>query len=261
MRKYIQYSISGFKIFDISHFTHIYGNGVYCTMAEISNTHKGRQEKGTYVTNTNLHGLNRGIIDLFSSSLVEILLQQIMHNGQKQMMLFANNVGTIIDQGRNCNIVMLLISEGEADEQILQAMALLLLKRERCELMEILTKLLTRKIIDNEPVLFFSEDKWQAVLLLTRGYINFETQTNGTIQIIVPTDNHTPAILVRNLPYTFNDELYYFFYKNEFAGAIFQKHKQLRMKKAFRSDFEMYSGGVFRNFIKKILNNNPKIQL
>ena len=209
MRIFVQYSVSGFKIFDTSRFSHHVNGGCYCTMKEISDTNKGGKN-GTHIINTNLHGIDQSIVQLFSSPLVEMLLQSITFDGQEQTMLYVNNAGTSVNQNRDCNIVVLLISEQESEKNLLEAMTLLLLSDNRNPLLSLLGSLIDKRIIGEELVLYYNKDKWQAVInsVIENASRSYQAEKESLGQVLLPTQGIETHRLLQVHSDTFNRKPY-----------------------------------------------------
>lgn len=255
MRIFVQYSVSGFKIFDTSRFTHPIDGGRYCTMKEISETNKGGIA-GTHIINSDLHGLSHGVVQLFTSPLVDMLLQTTIFEEQEQIMLFINHVGISVNQKRDCNIVVLLVSEHGNEKALLSKMALLLLSEKRNSLLTFLSELLDKRLFGEEFVLFYNEDGWQSVIT----FVNENaascdvTDGSGFSQLLLPAQGKDAREIFQKLSCVFNKKPYHILHgiKTPFE-KLPQKTLATTLSNAETSDHYGRLSKLLKTIIKDII--------
>lgn len=156
MRVFCQMSVSGFKIFDLNQFNVSVEGGKYVTMADIAETQHGKGNVHTHITGSNYHDLPYDVIKLFSMPMIEMLFQRISISGQERLMFYCNRVGITYDnQNRECETSYLFVQTCDEDADIIKKLALAMVYKGDCHVVEFLQNMVRKDTVNEEYVLFY----------------------------------------------------------------------------------------------------------
>lgn len=192
MKFFIQMSIGGFKIFDVSEFQHKGADLSYALMEEIKSTHDGINNCHTHIIRNDSHGLRLESMRLFSSNAINLLLQDEWYDGQECRMLYLANSGFTRDEiNRICDVSFCLIGQDIAEGQLLNKLASILITTNCDDIKGQISELLHTKVLDNQLVLAFETSKWQSLQeeivqheLSNSQTTDYITQKNGQLVVL-----------------------------------------------------------------------------
>jgi uncharacterized coiled-coil protein SlyX len=153
---FCQYTVGGFKIFNISKFPHKYKDGVYVKPSEIREGEDSVTDSVTVVRG-NLCGLTEEAVLWFSQPGIKIIYK---NNRPHNEILYVKRVGTDTDSiGRNCESSFAFIAEGESDCQTLRKLACLFIG-DSATWKKKISGLIGIRAVNSEAVLFFKQKEW-----------------------------------------------------------------------------------------------------
>lgn len=151
---YVQYSISGFKIFHLNSFPHIKDGDTYINVSEIAQR-MGEKKQDTIVTPTNMCGMSQKVAPLFSTYGVNLIMHHETIEGRRYTYLYVN------DSSRQMSYAFR--TDMSQEVFLLVKMAALWLGEEKSELARRLASLVCKDTIENDFVLMFKNDEWEAL--------------------------------------------------------------------------------------------------
>lgn len=182
MKFFIQMSIGGFKIFDVSEFQHKGADFSYALIEEIKSTHDGIKNYHTHIVRNDSHGLRLESMRLFSLGTINLLLQDEWYDGQECRMLYLANCGFTKDEiNRICDVSFCLIGQNVAEWQLINKLASILITTNCDDAKSQISELLHTKVLDNHLVLAFETSKWKS---LQDKIVQHELNNNQTTEYL-----------------------------------------------------------------------------
>lgn len=156
IRVYCQYSISGFKVFQLNKLPHSSENVRYVKMTEVNSAVHG-EKQDFVITGTCGCNLDLRILRLFSMNGVSLLY---LHNVGK-----TNNETALYINEPVSKMSYAFVSDDSKDDDVLFKLASLWLGNKKNELVNRLQVVANMTVIDEEPVFTFHEDTWRELVL------------------------------------------------------------------------------------------------
>lgn len=154
MRIYSQYTIGGFKIFNLTAFPHTEGNTKYVLMKEIGEA-KESDNQEFFVTRNCSCNLDRRIMHFFSNNQVSALLLHGCGENKNEASLFLN------DSTKNFSFA--LVSNETSDVQMFVRMASCWLNGGKEEMRDSLQNMVRKFVVGEELAFGFDEEKWNSI--------------------------------------------------------------------------------------------------
>lgn len=154
IRVYCQYSVSGFKVFQLNCLPHVTENVRYVKMIEVNNAVHG-EEQDFVITGTCGCNLDIRIMRLFSMNGVSLLY---LHNVGKN-----SNENALYVNEPSIKMSYAFVSDDAKDKTLLFKLASLWLSKKN-KLANRLQKISGMIVVDDEPVFAFHENVWQDLL-------------------------------------------------------------------------------------------------
>lgn len=154
MRIYSQYTIGGFKIFNLTAFPHTDGNTKYVLMKEIGEA-KESDNQEIFVTRNCSCGLDRRIMHFFSNNQVSALILHGCGENKGETSLFLND--------SNKNFSFALVSNETSDVEIFVRMASYWLNGGKEEMRDSLQDIVRKFVVGEELAFGFDEEKWNSI--------------------------------------------------------------------------------------------------
>lgn len=154
MRIYSQYTVGGFKIFNLTSFPHIEGKMKYVLMKEIGEA-KESEHQDIFVTRNCSCDLDRRIMYFFSNNLVSAL---ILHGcGENK------NETTLFLKDSNKKFSFALVSKESSDIQLFVRMASCWLNGEKENMVDSLQNMVRKFVVGKEMAFGFDEEQWNSI--------------------------------------------------------------------------------------------------
>lgn len=155
IRVYCQYSISGFKVFQLNKLPHSSENVRYVKMTEVNSAVHG-EKQDFVITGTCSCNLDLRILRLFSMNGVSLLF---LHNVGKQ-----NDETALYINEPSSKMSYAFVSDDARDKVALLKMASLWLGNKKSEFINRLQKVANMTVQNDEPVFTYHEDSWQELM-------------------------------------------------------------------------------------------------
>lgn len=155
IRIYCQYSIGGFKIFNLNVFPHTMHEGKYVFISEIQKGLDG-EKQDIFLTRNNNCGLDRRILSLFSMRSVSMMLLHNIGSEANETVLFLDDLQT--------QTVYAFCSKEKADISVLQQIAATWNSEKKNELVRRLQMLVGLSVVNDKQTLAFYESKWNELV-------------------------------------------------------------------------------------------------
>lgn len=154
MRIYSQYTIGGFKIFNLTAFPHTDGNTKYVLMKEIGKAKESDQQE-IFVTRNCSCNLDRRIMHFFSNNQVSALILHGCGENKDETSFFLND--------SNKNFSLALVSNETSDVEMFVRMASYWLNGGKEEMRDSLQNLVRKFVVGEELAFGFDEEKWNSI--------------------------------------------------------------------------------------------------
>lgn len=155
VRIYCQYSVSGFKIFQLNALPHAKESVKFVKMMEVTNAIHGA-EQDFVITGTNDCNLDRRIMRLFSMNGISLLYLRNIGEKGNEYALYLNDPAKTIS--------FAFVANEDKDQEVLFKIATKWLSSEQKELLNLLQKIAGMMVVDGETVFAYHEDVWQQLL-------------------------------------------------------------------------------------------------
>lgn len=155
IRIYCQYSVSGYKIFQLNSLPHSIDNVSFVKMKEVNNAIHG-EDQNFVITGTNDCNLDLRIVRLFSMNSVSLLYLRNIGINNSENALYLSDPSS--------KISFAFIAKEEIDKINLFAIASFWLSTRQNELLNLLQKLANMMVVGEETVFAFHKDIWQLLL-------------------------------------------------------------------------------------------------
>lgn len=152
IRIYCQYSVAGFKIFNLTSFPHEMEGGRFVRMNEISEGLDGKKQN-IFVTRNCDCGLDHRIMSLFSTRSVSMLMLKGCGEKRNETILFVDDLNT--------QTAYAFSATDPSEIDLLIRMAAVWNSDKKEELVRRLQNLVGKPIIEQEPTFAFYEEKWK----------------------------------------------------------------------------------------------------
>lgn len=154
MRIYSQYTIGGFKIFNLTSFPHIEGKTKYVLMKEIGEA-KESEHQDIFVTRNCSCDLDRRIMPFFSNNQVSALILHGCGENKDETTLFLKD--------SNKNFSFALVSKESSDIQLFVRMASCRLNGEKENMVDSLQNMVRKFVVGKEMAFGFDEEQWNSI--------------------------------------------------------------------------------------------------
>lgn len=154
MRIYSQYTIGGFKIFNLTSFPHIEGKTKYVLMKEIGEA-KESEHQDIFVTRNCSCDLDRRIMPFFSNNQVSALILHGCGENKDETTLFLKD--------SNKNFSFALVSKESSDIQLFVRMASCWLNGEKENMVDSLQNMVRKFVVGKEMAFGFDEEQWNSI--------------------------------------------------------------------------------------------------
>ncbi len=154
MRIYSQYTIGGFKIFNLTSFPHIKGKTKYVLMKEIGEA-KESDQQDFFVTRNCSCDLDQRIMHFFSNNQVSALILHGCGENKDETSLFLND--------SNKNFSFALVSNESSDVQLFVRMASCWLSGGKENMVDSLQNMVRKFVVGEELAFGFDEEKWNSI--------------------------------------------------------------------------------------------------
>lgn len=155
IRIYCQYSVSGFKVFQLNKLPHSSENVRYVKMAEVNSAVHG-EEQDFVITGTCSCNLDLRILSLFSMNGVASLYLHNVGKNNNETALFINEPSSKMSYA--------FVSDDTKDDIALLKLASLWLGVKKKEIVNRLQEVANMTVIDDEPVFTYHEDVWNDLI-------------------------------------------------------------------------------------------------
>lgn len=153
IRIYCQYTVGGFKIFNLNSFPHTIEGQKYVTMLEIKEA-KEAERQDLFVTRHNNCQLDLSIMYYFSSYQVSCMILHGCGEKHDETTLFLRNKD---------NISYAFVSKELEDIRLMTRIAQLWTLGDKKQLTDLLANMVSEKVVDDKMVLSFDETIWQQI--------------------------------------------------------------------------------------------------
>lgn len=157
IRIYCQYSVGGFKIFNLNSFPHTIEGQKYVAMSEIKDA-KEAELQDIFVTRNYNCQLDLSIMYYFSSYQVSCMILHGCGESHDETTLFLRNKESIS---------YAFASKEPEDIRLMTRIAQVWTLRNKKQLTDLLANMVSEKVIDDKMVLSFDETIWQQIKSLT----------------------------------------------------------------------------------------------
>jgi hypothetical protein len=155
IRIYCQYTIAGFKIFNLCAFPNTMPKGRFVRMNDISKGLEGERQD-IFVTRDCDCGLDRRIMNLFSMNSVSLMLLRHCGSEKNETYLFLGDHKT--------QTAFAFATKEAADVEVFIRIAAAWISEKKGELVRRLQNLVGKPVIDDEPTFAFYETRWEELL-------------------------------------------------------------------------------------------------
>ena len=155
IRIYCQYSIGGFKIFNLNVFPHTMHEGKYVFISEIQKGLDG-EKQSFFLTSNNNCDLDQRIVTLFSMRTVSMMLLHNIGSEANETVLFLDDLQT--------QTAFAFCTKEKADISVLQQIAATWTSEKKNELIRRLQMLVGLSAVNDEQTFAFYESKWNKLV-------------------------------------------------------------------------------------------------
>lgn len=226
MRIFVQMSVGGFKVFDVSAFAHECDQGRFALISEVDDTLKGVKDCETHIIRNNMHGMRLETMRLFSSPDMLLLLHDDWLNDEPVRCLFVAKAGLTKDTfQRQCDVSYCVMGQNEQENEQVNRLAYSIAIMQDETVLSQLPELLHTTTIDDTSVLLFESAKWDALLEQVNSQDIYDAQplcadiAQGNLQVAVIHDNLNGRQVYKNQPGLFNDSPYWVLHGHELPIA------------------------------------------